>query len=223
MAPELPYQRRPLNAALGAAHPSHIRLLLALRALFFVLLLPGTLAGYIPFSILRAGNLLRVPDLGLASVCAAVFAITGALVLLRCVWDFFAAGKGTLAPIDPPRFLVVRGLYRFTRNPMYNGVIALILGEAWLFRSIGLAEYALLILILFHLFVLLYEEPALESQFGESYRAYRRAVPRWASRLGRFKRAPGAPPNTPLQLTVTSPAMREYAQQGLRQQLNAGR
>jgi protein-S-isoprenylcysteine O-methyltransferase Ste14 len=127
-----------------------MRLLLALRALFFVLLLPGTVAGYIPFSILRAGNLLRVPDLGLASVCAAVFAITGALVLLRCVWDFFAAGKGTLAPIDPPRFLVVRGLYRFTRNPMYNGVIALILGEAWLFRSIGLAEYALLVLILFH-------------------------------------------------------------------------
>src|SRR6188474_3406135 len=79
-----------------------MRLLLALRALFFVLLLPGTVAGNIPFSILRAGNLLRVPDLGLASVCAAVFAITGALVLLRCVWDFFAAGKGTLAPIDPP-------------------------------------------------------------------------------------------------------------------------
>ncbi len=147
-----------------------MRFLLALRALFFVLLLPGTVAGYIPFSILRAGNLL---------LCAAVFAITGALVLLRCVWDFFAAGKGTLAPIDPPRFLVVRGLYRFTRNPMYNGVIALILAEAWLFRSIGLAEYALLVLIFFHLFVVFYEEPTLESQFGESYRAYRRAVPRW--------------------------------------------
>ena len=159
-----------------------MRLLLALRALFFVLLLPGTVAGYIPFSILRAGNLLRVPDL----------AITGALVLLRCVWDFFAAGKGTLAPIDPPRFLVVRGLYRFTRNPMYNGVIALILGEAWLFRSIGLAEYALLVLILFHLFVVLYEEPALESQFGESYRAYRRAVPRWGFTTRPFQESTGS-------------------------------
>ena len=115
-----------------------MRLLLALRALFFVLLLPGTVAGYIPFSILRAGNLLRVPDLGLASVCAAVFAITGALVLLRCVWDFFAAGKGTLAPIDPPRFLVVRGLYRFTRNPMYNRVIALILAVP---VSLGIALF----------------------------------------------------------------------------------
>ena len=163
---------------MALAHPP-MRLLLALRALFFVLLLPGTVAGYIPLSILRAEDLLRIPDLGLASICAAVLALGGALVLLRCVWDFFAAGKGTLAPIDPPRFLVVRGLYRFTRNPMYNGVIAIILGQAWLFGSIGLAKYALLVLILFHLFVVFYEEPALESQFGESYLAYRRAVPRW--------------------------------------------
>ena len=169
-----------------------MRLLLALRALFFVLLLPGTVAGYIPFSILRAGNLLRVPDLGLASVCAAVFAITGALVLLRCVWDFFATGRGTLAPVDPPRHLVVCGLYRYTRNPMYNGVLALILGEAWLFGSESLLKYALLVLVLFHLFVVLYEEPALTSQFGESYRAYRRAVPRWGFTTRPFQEGTGS-------------------------------
>jgi len=167
------------------------QLLLALRAIFFVLLLPGTVAVYIPFSILQAENLLRVPSLGSASVCAAVLAITGALVHLRCVWDFFAAGKGTLAPIDPPRFLVVRGLYRFTRNPMYNGVIAFILGEAWLFQSIGLAQYALLVLVLFHLFVVAYEEPVLESRFGESYRAYRRAVPRWGFTTRPFQESTG--------------------------------
>jgi protein-S-isoprenylcysteine O-methyltransferase Ste14 len=62
---------------------------------------------------------------------------------------------------------------------MYNGVLALLLGEAWLFDSVSLLEYALLVFVLFHLFVVLYEEPALTSQFGESYRAYRRAVPRW--------------------------------------------
>lgn len=169
-----------------------MRLFLALRALFFVLLLPGTVAGYIPFSILRAGDLLRVPDLGLASVCAAVLAVTGALVLLRCVWDFFAAGKGTLAPIDPPRFLVVRGPYRFTRNPMYNGVIALILGQAWLFRSIGLAEYALLVFVSFHLFVVVYEEPTLESRSGDAYRDYRRAVPRWGFTIRPFQESPGS-------------------------------
>jgi protein-S-isoprenylcysteine O-methyltransferase Ste14 len=169
-----------------------MRLLLALRAVFFVLLLPGTVAVYIPFGILRSGNLLRVPDLGLASVCAAVLAIAGALVLLRCVWDFFAAGKGTLAPIDPPRFLVVRGLYRFTRNPMYNGVITFVLAQAWLFGSIGLAEYALLAFISFHLFVVFYEEPTLESLFGESYLAYRQAVPRWGFTTRPFQERTGS-------------------------------
>ncbi len=164
-----------------------MRLLLALRALFFVLLLPGTVAVYVPFSILRAGNLQRVPGLGPASVVA----ITSALVLLRCVWDFFDSGKGTLAPIDPPRFLVVRGLYRFTRNPMYNGVLALILGEAWLFGSVSLVEYSLLVLVFFHLFVVSYEERALESQFGESYRAYRRAVPRWGFTTRPFQEITG--------------------------------
>ena len=114
------------------------------------------------------------------------------MVLLRCVWDFFATGKGTLAPIDPPRFLVVQGLYRFTRNPMYNGVVALILGEAGLFRSVALVEYALLVLVLFHLFVVLYEEPALESQFGEAYRAYRRAVPRWGFTTRPFQESTGS-------------------------------
>ena len=157
----------------------NMRLLLALRAVFFVLLLPGTVAGYVPFSILHSEDRLRVPEPSLSSFGAGILAIAGTAVLLRCVWDFFAKGKGTLAPIDPPRVLVVSGLYRFTRNPMYNGVLALIVGEAWLFGSVSLLEYALVVLIVFHLFVVFYEEPALTSQFGESYRAYRRAVPRW--------------------------------------------
>lgn len=154
-------------------------LFLAVRAAFFVLLLPGTVAGYVPLRILRATDHLHIPALSISAVAACVLAFVGAAVLLRCVWDFFATGKGTLAPVDPPRFLVVRGLYRFTRNPMYNGVIALIVGEAWFFGSVSLAEYALLALVFFHLFVVFYEEPVLASMFGESYRVYRRAVPRW--------------------------------------------
>jgi protein-S-isoprenylcysteine O-methyltransferase Ste14 len=74
---------------------------------------------------------------------------------------------------------------------MYNGVIAVILGEAWLFRSVGLVTYALLVLVLFHLFVVLYEEPALESQFTESYRVYRRAVPRWGFTTRPFQESTG--------------------------------
>jgi protein-S-isoprenylcysteine O-methyltransferase Ste14 len=91
----------------------------------------------------------------------------------------FFRGGTTLAPIDPPRQLVVRGLYRFTQNPMYNGVVAILLGETWLFGSVPLLQYAVVIFVLFHLFVVIYEEPALESRFGESFRAYRAKVPRW--------------------------------------------
>jgi protein-S-isoprenylcysteine O-methyltransferase Ste14 len=172
--------------------PLNMRFLLALRAIFFVLLLPGSVAGYIPFGILRSENRLRIPDLGPSSISAAILVVVGVMVLLRCVWDFFATGKGTLAPIDPPRVLVVGGLYRFTRNPMYNGVLAVIVGEAWLFGSVSLIKYALLVLVLFHLFVVLYEEPTLTSQFGESYRVYRRAVPRWGFRTRPFQGSTGS-------------------------------
>jgi len=156
-----------------------MRTLLPVRALLFVILIPGTVAGYIPLQIVDARAASSRPELTVASILASCLIVLGASVLLRCVWDFFARGRGTLAPFDPPRHLVVNGLYRFTRNPMYNGVLAVLLGEAWLFRSTPLLQYAAMIFVLFNLVVLVYEEPALESQFGESYRAYRRAVPRW--------------------------------------------
>ena len=156
-----------------------MRIFLAIRALFFVALLPGVVAGYVPYRILLASGGPHLPALRIASVAASVLILIGVIVLLRCVWDFFARGKGTLAPIDPPRHLVVSGLYRYTRNPMYNGVLAILLGEAWLCGSTSILKYAICVLVAFHLFVVLYEEPALEAQFQEFYLAYRRAVPRW--------------------------------------------
>lgn len=161
------------------------RLLLAARSLFFVLLLPGTITGYVPWRML--GRRLEWPALTPSSVLAALVLLAGAAVLLRCVWDFFSSGRGTLAPVDPPRHLVVSGLYRFTRNPMYNGVVAMLLGEAWLSRSGSLAWYALAVLAGFHLWVLVYEEPALASRFGEEYAAYGRAVPRWGFTVRGFR------------------------------------
>jgi protein-S-isoprenylcysteine O-methyltransferase Ste14 len=155
------------------------RSFLALRAVFFVLVLPGTVAGYLPFRIINATGRSGAIGFSVSSVAASALTLAGIGVLTKCVWDFFAAGQGTLAPIDPPRFLVVQGLYRITRNPMYNGVLAILLGEAWLFASIAVLEYALAVFLVFHLFVLFYEEPALESRFGEAYRVYRKAVPRW--------------------------------------------
>lgn len=159
-----------------------MRALLAIRSVFFVVLIPGTVVGYLPYRILRGSRELAAPSLDLGSACAGILFLAGVVVLLRCVWDFAAKGRGTLAPIDPPRRLVVSGLYRYTRNPMYNGVVAALLGEAGLFRSLRLLEYALAIFVMFHLFVVLYEEPALARRFEESYAAYRRSVPRWGFR-----------------------------------------
>jgi protein-S-isoprenylcysteine O-methyltransferase Ste14 len=156
-----------------------MRLLLAVRSAAFVILMPGTVVGYLPYRILERSGGAAAPRWSVSSVCAAALFALGLAVLLRCVWDFAAAGRGTLAPIDPPRRLVVRGLYRFTRNPMYNGVLAALGGEAWFFRSLPLLEYALAVFALFHLFVVAYEEPALGKRFGEAYVDYRRAVPRW--------------------------------------------
>jgi protein-S-isoprenylcysteine O-methyltransferase Ste14 len=152
---------------------------LAFRSLLFVALLPGVVAGYLPYRMLAGSGKLQLPMLSFTSISAVAFTLSGVLILLRCVWDFFASGKGTLAPIDPPRHLVVRGLYRYTRNPMYNGVIVILVGEAWLFASTSLLSYTAVVLVSFHLFVVLYEEPVLEAQFRKSYSDYRRSVPRW--------------------------------------------
>lgn len=155
-----------------------MKLSLALRSAAFVLLVPCVVAGYVPFLILRATERPMPPPLTIVSAGASALVLLGAAVLLRCVADFFAGG-GTLAPVDPPKVLVVDGLYRYTRNPMYNGVLAILLGEAWLFRSAHLLLYAAIFLLTVHLFVVLYEEPALRSRFGDAYLAYRHAVPRW--------------------------------------------
>jgi protein-S-isoprenylcysteine O-methyltransferase Ste14 len=158
---------------------------LALRAAFSVALIPVAVAGYVPLRILRAGNHGHLPPISVSSALALLCILLGSGVVLACVWAFMAVGKGTLAPVDPPRRLVVGGLYRFTRNPMYNGVLIVLLGEAWLFRSLPVLCYAAGFFIVVHLFVVLYEERALESRFGESFRAYRAEVPRWGFTLGK--------------------------------------
>jgi len=161
--------------------------LLVIRSLFFLALLPGVVAGYVPYRIALGSGALGLPAFSLAPVIAGALTLVGVSVLLRCVWDFFAEGKGTLAPIDPPRHLVIRGLYQYTRNPMYNGVVIILLGEAWLVRSLSILSYAAAVLLAFHLFVVVYEEPVLEAKFGEAYIAYRRAVPRWGFTVHRYE------------------------------------
>ena len=115
----------------------------------------------------------------------------GAGVLLYCIRDFAVSGRGTLAPVDPPRKLVRAGLYRHVRNPMYLGVILVLVGEAVFFESRMLSFYATIVALSFHLFVVLYEEPTLRALFGEEYDAYRSEVPRWVPRLRPARRFGG--------------------------------
>jgi protein-S-isoprenylcysteine O-methyltransferase Ste14 len=111
----------------------------------------------------------------------------GAFILLWCVRDFFVSGKGTLAPWDPPRNLVVVGLYRFVRNPMYVGVLLLLFGWCLYFRSPVLFLYTAILAIGFHIRVIRNEEPWLKEQFGSQWEVYRHEVSRWLPRITPWK------------------------------------
>lgn len=111
-----------------------------------------------------------------------VLAITGGAVALACVLAFGLFGRGTPAPFDAPREFVARGPYRFVRNPMYLGAAGVIAGAGLMIGSPSATGVAIVFLLLAHLFVLFYEEPALEERFGESYRRYRSSVGRWLPR-----------------------------------------
>lgn len=160
-----------------------------------IALLPGTVAVVIPAIILAAGH---GPDPGWGTeqlptallVAAGVGLITTGLAMwLWTVRLFARIGKGTLAPWDPPRHLVVEGPYRHVRNPMISAVLAVLMGEGLAFGSSAiLIEAAVFVAVNWAYFVL-HEEPGLEKRFGDEYRAYKRAVPRWLPR-----RAPWAPP-----------------------------
>jgi protein-S-isoprenylcysteine O-methyltransferase Ste14 len=111
------------------------------------------------------------------------FMLVGAAIYLWCAWDFAVKGLGTPAPIDAPKTLVVNGLYRFVRNPMYLGVLCLIISQSLISASIPILLYLVFVAVCFHLFITFYEEPRLRTTFGEQYEDYCRRVPRWLPRL----------------------------------------
>jgi protein-S-isoprenylcysteine O-methyltransferase Ste14 len=153
-----------------------------LNTILFTIFVPGTVAGYIPYRIV--GGFSQTANGLLFWLGMIVFAL-GAAIYFRCAWEFAVHGLGTPAPIAPTKYLVITALHRYVRNPMYVGVALVILGQALVFRSLHLVEYAALMLLIAHLFVVFYEEPTLHRQFGESYDEYRRSVPRWIPRLRR--------------------------------------
>jgi protein-S-isoprenylcysteine O-methyltransferase Ste14 len=148
------------------------------RALLAFLALPAVVAGVIPWFLSGSdrwkmrGTLLGWPIL-----------LLGACILLLCVRDFYRIGKGTLAPWDPPKKLVIVGLYRFVRNPMYIGVLGSIAGWSLLAGSLILGVYAVVIAIAFHLRVIFYEEPTLARQFDGDWNRYEATVHRWLPKL----------------------------------------
>jgi protein-S-isoprenylcysteine O-methyltransferase Ste14 len=152
--------------------------MLILKNVIFTVLVPGTFAVLVPRWIASFFHSERVVRLDGAGWMGLVLIVCGVAIYFPCLFEFMRA-KGTPAPIDPPRTLVVRGLYRYTRNPMYAGVLCLILGQAVVLHSLPLLLYACILFVTFHLFVVLYEEPKLTKMFGESYKHYCNTVPRW--------------------------------------------
>jgi protein-S-isoprenylcysteine O-methyltransferase Ste14 len=155
---------------------------LAGSALFLVVA-PGTVAGYLPWALSGWRFGADFGDSTLLRAVGALLAIGGAAVLVECFLRFAWRGFGTPAPIAPTRRLIVTGLYRHIRNPMYVAVSALTAGQALLFGSTLLLLYAAAVWAAFHLFVLLYEEPTLRRRFPDDYERFFRGVPRWLPRL----------------------------------------
>ena len=147
-----------------------------LRSILFFIFAPGMVAGVIPLALLRTGPKV---DAGLLAFSALPLWVMGIAVLFGCFWDFLVKGRGTPAPTDPPKELVVSGAYKYVRNPMYAGVLMAVIGHFLWFGYWWILAYAVALFVIFTLFVMFYEEPHLKSVFGDAYIAYQKEVPRW--------------------------------------------
>jgi protein-S-isoprenylcysteine O-methyltransferase Ste14 len=160
-------------------------------AIFFVLA-PTVVAGVVPW--LLAGWRSGVTWLPL-QLLGWILVAAGTVVLLHAFTRFVREGSGTPAPVAPTERLVVGGLYRFVRNPMYVAVVAVIVGQALIFGRLGLWIYAACAWLTMAAFVRLYEEPTLRAQFGTDYDTYQRSVPAWLPRGTPWHAGSSPPPN----------------------------
>ena len=153
---------------------------LILRNLFFTILQPGLVAGLIPYWILGT-QVTKVLEatFGIQQYFGLILFIVGFLIMIDCILRFAIEGRGTLLPADPTKKLVIRGLYQYSRNPMYVGVVSMLVGEAIFFEGGRFWFYVAGIALVFNLFILLVEEPRLKRDFGTEYELYCRKVKRW--------------------------------------------
>jgi protein-S-isoprenylcysteine O-methyltransferase Ste14 len=157
---------------------------LLLKNLIFTAVVPGFVVGWVPFQ--WFARYAQWPaHWAPRQWLAAIIFVLGAVVFLHCQWLFFSRGQGTPAPIDPPKKFVRRGLYKWVRNPMYLGVLAMVGSEALFLRSFDVLIYFICLTCAVHLFVVLYEENSLRFRFGAMYEDYKRDVSRWLPRRPR--------------------------------------
>ncbi len=153
---------------------------LLLRNILFTILQPGLVAGLIPYIILSRGHInFDWTVVSWSHAAGFLFFIPGFCVMLHCISYFAVKGRGTLSPADPTKKLVTSGLYRYSRNPMYIGVLMMLLGEAMFFTSLMLVAYTMCIFAVFHVFIRFFEEPRLLKAFGNEYLLYQKQVRRW--------------------------------------------
>jgi protein-S-isoprenylcysteine O-methyltransferase Ste14 len=159
------------------------RALALLGSAIFLVIAPGTLAAYVPWTFTRWRLALPLFGFFPLRVVGCLMIAAGLPVLLDSFARFAIQGLGTPAPVAPPQHLVVTGLYRYMRNPMYVAVVSLIFGQGLLFGSVSLLEYGLVVWLGFFAFVVLYEEPTLRGKFGKEYEDYCSRVRRWIPRF----------------------------------------
>ena len=152
----------------------------ALKSLLFLIVAPGMVAGYVPLALLRRGPQVETGPL---AYLAFPLWLIGGVILLWSFWNFLVEGRGTPAPVDPPKELVAVGFYRYVRNPMYFGVLLILIGHFLWFGFWWLLAYTVIAFVVVHLFVTRYEEPTLKRKFGAAYENYLQKVPRWIPRL----------------------------------------
>ena len=152
-----------------------------LNTLLFTIFVPGTIAGWLPYRL--HGDSPATSSFALRTIGILLIVIGTAIYLHTAFWGFALRGYGTPAPIAPTKKLVVDGLHRYVRNPMYIGVATIVLGQAVLFESWHVLEYLAVVLLIVQFFILFYEEPTLARQFGAEYEDYKRRVPRWFPKI----------------------------------------
>ena len=152
---------------------------LGVRNLVMIAVFPGTVTVYIPYRLLAPVAISGPAAWSVGQYLGVVLMLLGAGILLKCVWSFAHIGRGTLAPFDETRSLFIVGLYKYVRNPMYAGILVILLGEAIFFWSDPLLIYSVTMFALFDVIIIGYEENRLRRKYGDEYRPYYTAVGRW--------------------------------------------